>query len=403
MSSPLTTPTTNLMVKPSLMELSWGVFKVGAIAFGGHAALVVMVERYLVTKKKVFSSDDILNAMSLATLLPGPLAVNVVCYLGYRLRGWLGAGVFLVAITAPPTILMMVLAAWYYRLGTRSGDVKPTVFVLLAVAALVVSTGYTLYKKQIGNDVTGVLLCVTALMTTLWYQGFAGTVFLILIGAIVGYLTYKKENTDIGSPRPRRPYRSVSHIGMGSLLLVVLVGYVMGGYRYVPHGPLQLLSVFGGMSLTLFGGGMVIIPYMQAVLVDDLGWLPLQEYVDAIAFGQITPGPILVSVTFIGYKIAGALGAVMATGAIFIPSAALMILLAQYINHQHKSMKAVFRGIRPVVIGMILAAGIQLVMVVPQFSWFALLFGVAGWLALTFARLNPIYLILLGFFIDYIS
>ncbi|WP_353124674.1 chromate efflux transporter [Parapedobacter pyrenivorans] len=401
MNSQLTTHRPTHTAASSLLELSWGIFKVGAVAFGGHAALVVMVERYLVTQKKVFNSEDVLNAMSLATLLPGPMAVNVVCYLGYRLGGWLGACVFFAAIAAPPTILMIALAAWYYQSAGQSGAGGSNLFVLLAVAAVVLSTGFTLYKKQIGKDRTGLLLCLGALATTLLYRGFAGSIVLILVGAAVGYLRYRKES--VPSVRmPRAPSRSAVNIFIISLLLIILVGYLLGGYRFVPYGPWQVLSVFSGMSLTLFGGGMVIIPYMQSILVDELHWLPVKEYVDAIAFGQITPGPILVSVTFIGYKIAGILGAVLATLAIFIPSASLMIVLAQYINYQQKGIKAVFKGIRPVVIGMILAAGVQLVMVVPHFSWPALLFGLAGLAALSFTRLNPIYLILLGFIIDYI-
>lgn len=385
----------------SLLRLSWGIFKVGAVAFGGHAALVMMVERYLVTEKKLISSEDVLNAMSLATLLPGPLAVNVVCYLGYRLNGWLGACFFFAAIVAPPTILMVAIAAWYYQAAGPLGLGGSGRFVLLAVAAVVLSTGAALYKKQIGKDTTGLLLCIVAFVTTLLYHGFAGAVVLILAGAAVGYMSYRKDSAP-SVQTPRTTSRSGVNIFVISLLMVVLAGYLLGGYRFISYGPWQVLSVFSGMSLTLFGGGMVIIPYMQSILVDELHWLPVKEYVDAIAFGQITPGPILVSVTFIGYKIAGVLGAVLATLAIFVPSASLMIVLARYINHQHRGVKAIFKGIRPVVIGMILAAGIQLVMVMPHFSWTVVLFGLAGLAGLSLGRLNPIYLILLGFIIDYI-
>jgi len=401
MNSQLMTHRPTHTASPSLLQLSWGVFKMGAVAFGGHAALVVMVERYLVDQKKVFTSEDVLNAMSLATLLPGPLAVNVVCYLGYRLRGWLGALAFFTAIAAPPTILMVAIAAWYYRSAGQLGGGNSNLFVLLAVAAVILSTGAALYKKQIGNDMTGLLLCIAAFATTLLYRGFAGSAGLILVGAAVGYLAYRKDAApSVRTPRTVSP--SAMNVFIISLLVVIVAGYLLGGYRFVSHGPWQVLSVFSGMSLTLFGGGMVIIPYMQSILVDELHWLPVKEYVDAIAFGQITPGPILVSVTFIGYKIAGILGAVLATLAIFVPSASLMIVLAQHINYQQRGVKAVFKGIRPVVIGMILAAGIQLVMAMPHFSWLAILFGFAGLAGLSFTRLNPIYLILLGFIIDFI-
>lgn len=401
MNSQSITHNTRRTAADSLLRLSWGIFKVGALAFGGHAALVVMVEQYLVSQKKLLSSEEVLNGMSLATLLPGPLAVNVVCYLGYRLHGWLGALAFFVAITAPPTLLMIAIAVWYYQSAGHFGSQGSGRFVLLAVAAVVLSTGTALYQKQIGKDATGLMLCILAFATTLLYRGFAGSVALIVLGAAIGYVTYRK-NAEPATPMPRTAPRSAIHICVIILLTVVLVGYLLGGYRLIPHGPWQVLSVFSGMSLTLFGGGMVIIPYMQSILVDELHWLPVKEYVDAIAFGQITPGPILVSVTFIGYKIAGVFGALLATLAIFIPSASLMIVLAQYINYQHTGIKAVFKGIRPVVIGMILAAGVQLVLAMPHFSWDAVLFGIAGLAAISFGRFHPIYLILLGFIMDFI-
>ncbi|WP_177181201.1 chromate efflux transporter [Parapedobacter koreensis] len=385
----------------SLLRLSWGIFKVGALAFGGHAALVVMVERYLVVQKKLFSSEDILDAMSLATLLPGPMAVNVVCYLGYRLNGWLGAGVFFVAIAAPPTILMVIIAAWYYQAGGQFGTGGSNTFVLLTVAAVILSTGLTLYKKQIHRDAAGLALCLLAFVSTLVFSGFVVSIALILAGAIIGYSVYRTSSDAHVAEQYIVPKLGVNLLII-LLLAVVFLGYLFGGYRFAPHGPWQIVSVFSGMSLTLFGGGMVIIPYMQAILVDELSWLQTKEYVDAIAFGQITPGPILVSVTFIGYKVAGILGAVLATLAIFLPSASLMIILAQYINYQHGRIKAVFRGIRPVVIGMIMAAGIQLLMATPGFSLPAVLFGLIGFAWLSFGRLNPIYLILIGFFIDFI-
>ena len=401
MNSQLMTHNPARTAMDSLLRLSWGIFKVGAVAFGGHAALVVMVERFLVTEKKLLSSEEVLNAMSLATLLPGPLAVNVVCYLGYRLHGWLGACAFFMAITAPPNLLMVAIAAWYYQAADQAGAGGSNRFVLLAVAAVILSTGAALYKKQVGKDVTGLFLSILAFATTLLYRGFTGSVVLILVGAAVGYIAYREEP----EPTIRVPHtasRSVAGPVILTLLAIVLIGYLLGGYRLVPYGSWQVLSVFSGMSLTLFGGGMVIIPYMQSILVDELHWLPVKEYVDAIAFGQVTPGPILVSVTFIGYKIAGIVGALLATLAIFVPSASLMIVLAQYINYRHAGIKAVFKGIRPVVIGMILAAGVQLVLAMPHFSWAAVLFGLAGLAGLSFGRLNPIYLILLGFMIDFI-
>jgi chromate transporter len=120
----------------------------------------------------------------------------------------------------------------------------------------------------------------------------------------------------------------------------------------------KLMVVFSGMSLTLFGGGYVFIPAIQETVVQNLHWLNVREFVDGIAIGQITPGPILISATFIGYKVAGIWGAFIATIAIFLPSGMLMIAGAHFLEKIKKSnfVKSIFMGLRPAVIGMIFAA-----------------------------------------------
>ena len=120
----------------------------------------------------------------------------------------------------------------------------------------------------------------------------------------------------------------------------------------------KLMVVFSGMSLTLFGSGYVFIPAIQETVVQNLHWLSVREFADGIAIGQITPGPILISATFIGYKVAGIWGAFVATVAIFLPSGILMIAGSHFLEKFKKSnlVKSIFMGLRPAVIGMIFAA-----------------------------------------------
>ncbi len=120
----------------------------------------------------------------------------------------------------------------------------------------------------------------------------------------------------------------------------------------------KLMVAFSGMSLTLFGGGYVFIPAIQETVVQNLHWLSVREFTDGIAIGQITPGPILISATFIGYKVAGFWGALIATIAIFLPSGVLMIAGAHFLDKFKRSnlVTSIFMGLRPAVIGMIFAA-----------------------------------------------
>ncbi len=120
----------------------------------------------------------------------------------------------------------------------------------------------------------------------------------------------------------------------------------------------KLFLTFAGMSALLFGGGFVVIPLIEQIVVQEQAWLTRQEFVDAIALGQITPGPILISAAFIGYKVMGLPGAAIATVAIFLPPALLMLVSAHFLTRVREStaVQAALRGIRPAVIGMIAAA-----------------------------------------------
>ncbi|HLQ26632.1 MAG TPA: chromate transporter [Acidiferrobacterales bacterium] len=118
---------------------------------------------------------------------------------------------------------------------------------------------------------------------------------------------------------------------------------------------MKLFLTFAGMSVLLFGGGFVFIPLIQQIVVNEQAWVTRQEFIDAIALGQITPGPILISAAFIGYKITGLFGAAVATVGIFLPPALLMLLSTHFLIRVRKSavVQAVLRGIRPAVTGMI--------------------------------------------------
>ncbi len=141
-----------------------------------------------------------------------------------------------------------------------------------------------------------------------------------------------------------------------------------------PGLTLKLFLVFAGMSLMLFGGGYVFIPLIQEIVVDGHGWVTTREFIDAVAMGQITPGPILISAAFIGLKVAGFSGAVIATAGIFLPPALLMVASTRALEFIKRSqaIRAALRGIRSAVIGMIAAAAFTVGRTAPH-HWGSLL------------------------------
>jgi chromate transporter len=156
----------------------------------------------------------------------------------------------------------------------------------------------------------------------------------------------------------------------------------------------KLFFTFAGMSVMLFGGGYVFVPMIQEIVVNGNAWVTQTEFVDGIAMGQITPGPILISAAFIGFKVAGILGALVATVGIFLPPALIMVAATNGLERAKKSplLQAALRGVRPAVIGMIFAAAV-VIGNTAETHWMSLVIFVAGLVALMQFHLEVIWII----------
>ncbi|MCE7038956.1 chromate efflux transporter [Dyadobacter sp. CY312] len=383
----------------SLRYLFFTFLKIGTVSFGGHMALISVIQREMAEKDKTISAEAILDAVGIASLLPGPMAVNVVTYLGYHLKGKSGALVSMLGILLPACTLMLVLSWAYFAYSFTSEGVGSMYFVPATVAAIILSTGAQMYQKEVGIKSLKLVLCLTTILLLLFFKSYFLTVLLLLAGGIAGVLlklgTEKKTQTGSMAGFSLKPGKAAGWTL--ALLALIEVSFVANVARYFENIYIKISLIFSGISLSLFGGGYVMIPIMQALFVDDLKWLLKQEFVDAIAFSQITPGPILVSATFIGYKLAGVGGALLATAAIFIPSAIVMIVISGIFekNKHRQFLQNLLSGIKAVVVGMILVAGVN---IAQGFAGDYLLVGVTVIVFVLSYRLkvSPVYLILLS-------
>jgi chromate transporter len=166
----------------------------------------------------------------------------------------------------------------------------------------------------------------------------------------------------------------------------------------------KLFITFAGMSVLLFGGGFVFIPMIQEIVVDSYGWVTNKEFIDGIALGQITPGPILISATFIGYKLAGVIGATAATIGIFLPPAMLMLFCTHFLDKlkQSEILIAALTGIRCGVIGMIAAAAIVVMQSAEQ-NWVSAVIFAAALLALLKFKIEVAWIIPVAGFVGYFA
>jgi len=394
--------------KRTLKYLFFTFLKIGCVSFGGHMALVSLVQRIMVEQDKTIADEDVLNSVTVASFMPGPMAVNVVANIGYLLKGKLGAAVSMFAVLLPACILMLCLAYVYLSNGQGIAWAFVMQYVGAIVGVIILSTGLQLFKKEIALNYPKIFLFLLATTLDLIKGNYLITVALIAVGAIAG-MTFDRKKVDytkiLGKFKTdfKLKVNSFSFIAV-TVLLINQILFITGAFKSYQNIFFKIATVFSGISISLFGGGYVVIPIMQSLLVKDLKWLSAKELVDVIAFSQVTPGPILVSSTFIGFKLAGFLGALLATCSMFIPAAVLMIVVSKIFNKtkDHPFIKSMISGIKVVVIGLIISSALKILLLQPRTLLMGTICVVSLVLSFKF-KLSPVYLILGAIFLGTVS
>jgi chromate transporter len=378
----------------SLSALFWIFFKIACTSFGGFMAMISVVEREVVARRNLVRHEDMLDGISLATILPGPVAVNLVVYVGYRLRGGPGALVSALGAVLPSFTFILILSVAYFQWGQVPAVSKLFMGFIPAVTAIIVSTAWNMGRKAVTGWREAVLTTASA-TALLAIGGFYSTLGIILVAGLAGWWWFRATTTTaVAATATVAPSPSSPASARTSLLLVQPWTLAVPFLTFDPNLMLKLFLVFASMSVMLFGGGYVFIPLIQEIIVDGHGWVTTQEFIDAIAMGQITPGPILVSAAFIGLKVAGFAGAVVATVGIYLPPALLMVVSTRALEFIKKSqtIRAALRGIRPAVVGMIVAAAVTVGGTAPR-HWASLLIFSVALIALMRLRVQVVWVI----------
>src|SRR3989344_137656 len=340
----------------SLSALFWIFFRIACTSFGGFMAMIAVVENVVVERKKLLTHQAMLDGISLASMLPGPVAVNVCAYVGYRLRGRLGAALAATAAILPAFVLVTALSAAYFRWGQIPAVNKLFMGFVPAVASVIGAAAWNMSRKSL-IGLREEAIAIAAFAALLGLSGFYSTLGIILGAGVIGWLLSRPDRDSPSQP-DKKPTPSGPQFNANALLLGSAPLVQIPWWSVDPAMLTKLFAVFAGMSVMLFGGGYVFIPMIQEIVVINQKWVTAQEFIDGIALGQITPGPILVSAAFIGFKVAGLAGALVATVAIFAPPAVLMVAASGAFERlRHASaIQAALRGVRPAVVGMIFAA-----------------------------------------------
>ena len=269
----------------------------------------------------------------MASFLPGPMAINVASYIGFLIKGWKGAVISFVAVLLPSFIIMVIFSHLYLNSRNIPGFSSFFDGVLPVVAAVIFSVAYNIYKDS-KDKVFSLLLVVLSFVLTSLIKGYISIILPLLIcgGLNLFYNGDKLKKIT----NPKKAFLRIKGIIIASLIMIILFVFL----NNAPISTLEfnLAKVFANMSLTLFGGGYVFIPYLDKIIVEQMEWLTKREFIDSIAMGQITPGPILITATFIGYKLgyllnntitSGVFGAFIATISIFLPSSVVIIFFSR--------------------------------------------------------------------------
>ena len=335
--------------------------RLGLLGFGGPVALVGQMERELVADRGWLTKEQMREAIAICQSLPGPLAIQVGIYISYLRAGFWGAWAGGWAFIFPNFVIVAALGALYVYLG----DLQPVTAIFYgvspAVIALILHSCFRLAKLGMDDWLQWVIAAVCLVVTVI----LQAEVALLFIGAgIVGILYY-------GSIILRPT--SIALQVVGAPVLAQLAPVASGSTL----GKLLLFFLKAG-SLT-FGSGLVIVPFLEQGLVQHYNWLDERQFLIAVAIGMISPGPVVITATFVGYLVAGFWGAVVSTVGIFFPSFILVLVAAPLLarHRGNPNVQGFVKGAYAAAIGTILGASILLGKIAIG-DWMTALIGVVS-------------------------
>ena len=333
----------------SLAQLAAYFLKLGSLGFGGPVALAGYMYRDLVEKRGWITDDDYKQGIALAQLMPGPLAAQLAMYLGYVDYRIAGATLVGIAFVAPSFVMVLAIGWAYVRYGGIPSMQAAFYGVGAAVIGIIAISAYKLTTKNIGNDrLLGTIYLVTAVVTV-WTQ--SESVWLFLGAGVLVWLLRAPPKGWRGGALPALLAFSPSSPSVCA---------VATGCDWALLA--QLGTFFAKAGAFVFGSGLAIVPFLYSGVVHDHQWLTERQFVDAVAVAMVTPGPVVITVGFIGYLIAGMSGAVVAAFATFLPCYLFTILPAPYFKKYGKrpALLAFVAGVTAAAIGAITGAVIVL-------------------------------------------
>ena len=338
-------------------EVATTLFHLGATSYGGPAIMGFM-QSELQERRKWVSKERFLEGLAVANMVPGATATQLGIFLAYARGGWWGGLLGGIAFVLPAFVIMLALTIAYATLGVtplaRSAlyGLGPVVIGLFAIAL------YRLGKtavRTLPEALIGIAAAATLVTTRL------GIVAILVLAGCAGLLTFHR-GPSVSRVRWVASLLFVTTLGLATWVSTLTSGAASAGFTPDPTNLVHLGLFFLKVGAFTIGGGLTMIAFIQDQVVGQFGWLTPREFVDGLALGQLTPGPVLMIAAYVGYKLAGLAGAVIAAVAAFLPSFVIMLAILPVLDRirQLAWMKAMMRGMSPAVIGVLIVSLVRI-------------------------------------------
>ena len=333
--------------RPSSAELFWYFLILGATGFGGPIALVGNMEREFVERRRWATAQELKDGLAFSQLAPGPLAAQLAIYLGWLCAGVRGATLTGVAFVAPSFLMVISLAAVYVRFGGIGWLQGAFYGIGAAVIAIIARSALKLARTVLVRDPLLWCLFVVSAVSTAWRE--AEIVWLFILSGVVAMLI-----------RARGADRAVNALS----LIPAVPAWNTIAATSVTALPLALtvFAYFASAGLFVFGSGLAIVPFLHDGVVQQHNWLTERQFLDAVAVALITPGPVVITVAFIGFLVAGALGASAAAISVFAPVYVITVVFAPHYTRlkRNQRIRAFVDGVTAAATGAIAGAAFVL-------------------------------------------